>query len=249
MSFAAYPSLTGRRAFVTGGATGIGAAIVAALHAQGAVVAFVDRDATAGEALAVGHAGTRFQALDVTAPGGLEAAVEAQARAMGGLDILVNNVADDTRHAAADTDAAQWRATLAVNLDPAFLAARAAYPFLKSSGGGAIINLSSINALTGPANLAAYAAAKGAINALTKSLAREWGPDRIRVNAVSPGWVVTERQLKLWLTPEAEAEWMRGVALPDRIEPEDVARLVLFLASDDSRRITGQNLIVDGGRT
>jgi NAD(P)-dependent dehydrogenase (short-subunit alcohol dehydrogenase family) len=249
MSFAAYPSLTGRRAFVTGGATGIGAAIVAAFHAQGAVVAFVDRDATAGEALAVGHAGTRFQALDVTAPGALEAAVEARAQAMGGLDILVNNVADDTRHAAAETGAAQWRATLAVNLDPAFLAARAAYPFLKSSGVGAIINLSSINALTGPANLAAYAAAKGAINALTKSLAREWGPDRIRVNAVSPGWVVTERQLKLWLTPEAEVEWMRGVALPDRIEPDDVARLVLFLASDDSRRITGQNLIVDGGRT
>lgn len=249
MSFAAYPSLTGRRAFVTGGATGIGAAIVAAFHAQGAVVAFVDRDETAGEALAVGHAGTRFQALDVTTPGALEAAVEAQAQAMGGLDILVNNVADDTRHAAAETGAAQWRATLAVNLDPAFLAARAAYPFLKSSGVGAIINLSSINALTGPANLAAYAAAKGAINALTKSLAREWGPDRIRVNAVSPGWVITERQLKLWLTPEAEAEWMRGVALPDRIEPDDVARLVLFLASDDSRRITGQNLIVDGGRT
>jgi NAD(P)-dependent dehydrogenase (short-subunit alcohol dehydrogenase family) len=120
---------------------------------------------------------------------------------------------------------------------------------MKAAGGGVIINVSSINALLGPAELSGYAAAKGAINALSKSLAREWGADGIRVNALSPGWVVTKRQLELWLTPEAEAEWMKQVALQERIEPEDIARLALFLASDDSRMITGQNLVIDGGRT
>jgi NAD(P)-dependent dehydrogenase (short-subunit alcohol dehydrogenase family) len=111
------------------------------------------------------------------------------------------------------------------------------------------VNVSSINALWGPAELAAYSAAKGAINAMSKSLAREWGADNVRVNALSPGWVVTKRQLELWLTPEAEAEWMKATALQTRIQPEDVARLALFLASDDSAMITGQNVVIDGGHT
>jgi NAD(P)-dependent dehydrogenase (short-subunit alcohol dehydrogenase family) len=163
--------------------------------------------------------------------------------------VLVNNVANDTRHAAAETDAQAWRAHLAVNLDPAFLAARAVQPGMKAAGGGVILNLSSINALLGPAGMPAYVAAKGAVNALTKALAREWGPDNIRVNAISPGWVVTERQLALWLTPEAEAAWMEQVALKARIQPSDIADLALFLASDQARRITGQNHVIDGGRT
>jgi NAD(P)-dependent dehydrogenase (short-subunit alcohol dehydrogenase family) len=117
-----------------------------------------------------------------------------------------------------------------------------------ADGGGSIINLASINALLGPADLSAYTAAKAAVIGLSKSLAREWGGDRIRVNAVSPGWVVTDRQLQLWLTPGAEAAWMEQTALKQRITPQDVARLVLFLAADDSALITGQNLIIDGGR-
>ncbi len=242
---ATYPSLAGRRVFVTGGASGIGAALVEAFHGQGAKVAFIDRDQAAGEGLAGRLAGTWFQACDVTDVGKLAAAIAAA----GAVDILVNNVADDTRHAAAETGAAAWRASLAVNLDPTFLAASAVRAGMKTAGGGVILNLSSINALLGPGGMPAYVAAKGAVNALTKALAREWGPDNIRVNAISPGWVVTERQLAQWLTPEAEAAWMEQVALKRRILPADVAALALFLASDEARAITGQNLVIDGGRT
>jgi NAD(P)-dependent dehydrogenase (short-subunit alcohol dehydrogenase family) len=247
--FAVYPSLAGKVVFVTGGASGIGAALVEAFHGQQARVAFIDRAQAQGEALAARLAGSWFQACDVTDPPALEAAVAAAAAALGPIGVLVNNVADDTRHTAEATDAAAWRAALAVNLDPAFLAARAVHPGMKAAAGGVILNLGSINALLGPAGMAAYVAAKGAVNALTKALAREWGPDGVRVNAISPGWVVTERQLALWLTPEAEASWMEQVALKRRILPGDVARLALFLASDDAGAITGQNLVVDGGRT
>ena len=246
---ASYPSLDGRAVFVTGGASGIGAAIVRAFHGQGAKVGFVDLDETQGAALAAKLPGAWFRPCDVTDGAALQGLVREAAAALGGLDVLVNNVADDTRAAAAETSAEAWRAGLAVNLDPAFLAATAAWPLMKQAGGGAILNLSSINALLGPAQLAAYSAAKGAINALTKSLAREWGPDNIRVNAISPGWVITERQLDLWLTPEAEAAWMEQVALKRRIQPDDIAGLALFLAADDSDMITGQNLVIDGGRT
>lgn len=246
---AAYPSLAGKVIFITGGASGIGAAVVEAFHAQGARPAFVDMADAAGRALAARLPGAWFRRCDVTDAHDLERAVAEAAQDLGPVQVLVNNVGDDTRHRAEETLAESWRAALAVNLDPAFVAARAAYPMMRAAGGGAIINLSSINALLGPAGMAAYVAAKGAINALTKSLAREWGADNVRVNAVSPGWVVTARQLELWLTPEAEAEWMKSVALQRRIMPQDVANLILFLASDDSAMITGQNLVIDGGRT
>ena len=246
---ASYPSLAGKAVFITGAASGIGAALVRAFHGQGAKVAFVDLAQAEGEALAAELPGAWFRPCDVTDGAALQDLVRKAAAEFGGLHVLINNVANDTRAAAADTSAEAWRAGLAVNLDPAFLAAVAAYPLIKTAGGGAILNLSSINALLGPAQLAAYSAAKGAINALTKSLAREWGPDNIRVNAISPGWVVTERQLELWLTPEAEAAWMDQVALKRRIQPEDIASLALFLASDDAAMITGQNLVIDGGRT
>jgi len=246
---ASYPSLQGRAVFVTGGASGIGAAMVRAFHGQGAKVAFVDLAQAQGEALASELPGVWFQPCDVTDGTALQTLVRSAAAALGGLQILVNNVANDTRAEAATTSAEAWRAGLAVNLDPTFLASTTAYPLIKAAGGGAILNLSSINALLGPAQLAAYSAAKGAINALTKSLAREWGPDNIRVNAISPGWVVTDRQLELWLTPEAEAAWMEQVALKRRIQPQDIADLALFLASDDAAMITGQNLVIDGGRT
>lgn len=246
---ATYPSLKDKVVFVTGGASGIGAALVAAFHGQGARVAFIDRATEAGEALAARLAGAWFAPCDVTDAEALKAAIDAAAKALGPITVLVNNVADDTRHAAAETSAEAWRARLAVNLDPTFLAATAVQPGMAAAGGGAILNLSSINALLGPGGMPAYVAAKGAVNALTKALAREWGGDNIRVNAISPGWVVTERQLSLWLTPEAEARWMEEVALKRRILPEDVAGLALFLASDDARAITGQNLVIDGGRT
>lgn len=249
MGFAAYPSLADRVVFVTGGATGIGASFVAQFHAQGCKVAFVDLQAEAGQALAGGLPGSWFRRCDVTDADDLQAAVREAAAALGPITVLINNVANDTRHEAADTTPEAWRRALAVNLDPTFVAATAVYPMMKAAGGGSIINVSSINALWGPAHMPAYVAAKGAINALSKGLAREWGPDRIRVNALSPGWVITERQLELWLTPEAEAEWSRQVALKDRLLPDDIARAALFLASDDARMITGQNIVVDAGRT
>ena len=249
MAFATYPSLNHRVVFITGGASGIGASLARAFHDQGAEVAFVDLQEAAGRALSTELEGVWFRACDVTDDAALQAAIRDAAKALGPIDILINNVADDTRHLAAETSPQAWRRSLAVNLDAAFIAAHAVYPMMRASGGGAIINLSSINALLGPVELAGYVAAKGALNALSKSLAREWGPDKVRVNALSPGWVVTERQLALWLTPQAEVEWMKQVALPERIQPDDIARLALFLASDDSRMITGQNLVIDGGRT
>lgn len=250
MAHASYPSLRDKTAFITGGASGIGATFVQSFHDQGCKVAFVDLDAAAGEALSqtLGP-GAWFRRCDVTDAGALQGAIAEAAAALGPVTVLVNNVANDTREAAAEVTPEAWRKGLAVNLDPAFIAATAVYPMMRDAGGGSIINVSSINALLGPAELPTYSAAKGAINALSKSLARAWGPDRVRVNALSPGWVITPRQLKLWLTPEAEAEWSKLTALKDRILPEDIASAALFLASDDSRMMTGQNMVVDAGRT
>ncbi len=247
--FATYPSLKDKVVFITGGSSGIGACMVEQFHAQGAKVAFIGLHEEAGRPLCERLPGSWFRATDVTDAPALEASLKDAADALGPIGVLVNNVANDTRHDAAETSNEQWRKGLAVNLDPTFICSRTVYPGMKAMGGGAIINISSINALLGPAHMPTYVAAKGAINALTKGLAREWGPDRIRVNVISPGWIITDRQLELWLTPEAEAEWMKLVALPDRIMPEDVARLTLFLAADDSRMITGQNFVIDGGRT
>jgi D-xylose 1-dehydrogenase len=248
MAFASYPSLKDKVVFVTGGASGIGASFVAEFHAQGSKVAFVDISEDEGQALSAKLAGAWFRRCDVTDVEALQAAIRDAAQALGPITVLINNVANDTRHDAADLTPEQWRKGLAVNLDPAMMAAVAVYPMMKQAGGGSVVNVSSINAVWGPARMPAYVAAKGAINALSKGLAREWGVDRIRVNALSPGWVITPRQLELWLSPEAEAEWSRQVALKDRIMPEDIARMALFLAADDSRMITGQNFIVDAGR-
>lgn len=248
--FATYPSLKDRVVFITGGASGIGATFVQAFHAQGAKVAFVDLNQTAGDALmAKLGANAWFRTCDVTDAGALQGAIAAAGQAVGPVTVLINNVANDTRQVTAEMTPETWRKDLAVNLDPVFIASHAVYPMMKAAGGGVIVNVSSINALLGPEKLAGYVAAKGGINSLSKTLAREWGVDKIRVNALSPGWVVTPRQLELWLTPEAEAEWMKLTALKDRILPEDIARLALFLASDDSRMITGQNIVIDGGRT
>jgi prepilin-type processing-associated H-X9-DG protein len=249
MGQASYPDLNGRTVFVTGGASGIGACFVERFHGQGCNVAFVDLQADAGAALA-GKLGERawFRPCDVTNATALQAAIVDAAEALGPVTVLINNVANDTRHEAAETSVEAWRKGLAVNLDPAFVASTAAYPMMKAAGGGSIVNVSSINALWGPAHMATYVAAKGAINSLSKGLAREWGPDKVRVNALSPGWVITERQLELWLTPEAEAQWREQVALKDRLHPDDIADAALFLASDSARMITGQNLVVDAGR-
>jgi NAD(P)-dependent dehydrogenase (short-subunit alcohol dehydrogenase family) len=249
---ATYPSLHGKRAFITGGATGIGASLVAGFAAQGVRLSFVDLAREAGQALAdkLAQSGesVRFQHLDVTDTTALQSAIAESAAALGGLDILINNVANDQRHQTEGFSAEDWRRNLAVNLDPTFFAAQAARPFMSAAGGGAILNFSSINALLGPSDMPAYVTAKAGILGLTKALAREFGAERIRVNAILPGWVVTERQLHLWLSPEAEAAWAEMCCLKDRILPEDVTRLALFLCADDARMITAQAFQIDAGR-
>jgi NAD(P)-dependent dehydrogenase (short-subunit alcohol dehydrogenase family) len=248
-----YPSLAGRAVYITGGGSGIGAEFVRAFCRQGAHVSFNDINDFAGTALAKDMAGgakpPRFRKLDATDPATLQADIAAAADEFGQLDVLVNNVANDMRHAALEVTPAAWRASMAVNLDAAFFAAQAAMPHLAEQPRSSIINLSSINAILGPANMTAYVAAKAGLLGLTKALAREFGAKGVRVNAILPGWIATERQLETWLTPEAEEEWSRLVCLPGRMAASDVASLALFLAADDSAMITGQHFVVDAGRT
>ena len=251
--FASYPSLRGRNVFITGGATGIGAAMVEAYSAQGARVGHLDLAVDAADALgdqlvAAGFQRPWFRRVDVTDASALKGAIGDFVSDTGGLDVLVNNVANDTRHDPLAMTEEGWRACMAVNLDCAFFASQRAVELMRVSGGGAIINFSSINALLGPSEMPGYVAAKAGLLGLTKAFARHYGPDRIRVNTILPGWVVTQRQLDLWLTEEAEAAWMDQVCLKQRIEPVDAANLALFLAADDSRMITNQHFVIDGGR-
>ena len=244
-----YPSLVNQGIFITGGATGIGAALVRAFAEQNAHVTFVDLQQEAGAAL-VAELDDRvtFHRLDITDTDVLQQGVT-DANERTKLGVLINNAANDMRHAPSDMTPSQWRDCLAINLDAAFFAAQSAAPILAGNGGGSIINFSSINAVLGPSNMPGYVSAKAGLIGMTKALAKDYGADMVRVNAISPGWVVTQRQLATWLTQQEEADWMKQVALPQRLMPEDVASLALFLAADDSSMITGQNFTIDGGRT
>jgi NAD(P)-dependent dehydrogenase (short-subunit alcohol dehydrogenase family) len=248
-----YPSLDGKRVFITGGATGIGAALVKAFCKQGADVGFIDIASDAGITLCEEirtELGVKpwFRSIDVSDVPSLQASIYDFHKDAGGLDVLVNNVANDARHQPLEVTEESWRNCISVNLDSAFFASQSAIPLMQKTGSGAIINFSSINALIGPTEMPGYVSAKAALLGLTKALARNYGPDGIRVNAILPGWVVTERQLEKWLTPEIEAQWMDQTALKSRIQPDDVANLTLFLASNDSRMITNQQFVIDGGR-
>ena len=249
-----YPSLAERCVFITGGATGIGAAMVEAFAMQSARVAVVDVDSASAQALCdkvEGQCGRRpwFQSVDVTDVPALQNAIQVAVSELGPLQALINNAANDNRHSPSEVTAQSWRDCMAINLDAAFFAAQAAADIMQKQGSGSIINFSSINALLGPANMPGYVTAKAGLVGMTKALARDYGDSEIRVNAILPGWVVTDRQLQTWLTPEAEADWMKQVALKQRLEPADVANLALFLAAEDSRMITGQSFTIDGGRT
>lgn len=247
-------SLTGQKVFITGGATGIGAELVRQFASLGAEVAFNDINADAGGQLAediasVGQRKPHFLVCDASQGKLLMQNVDEAAARLGGLTVLVNNVANDLRDTVDSLSPESWEKSLSVNLNPAAFASRAALPHLRKAGGGSIINFSSLNALIGPADLIAYTTAKAGIIGLTKSLARAMGEDRIRVNAIIPGWVVTEKQKRLWLTPQAEADWKAQCALKDDLLPADIAHLTVFLASPLSRMITGQGFVIDAGRT
>ena len=246
---ARYPSLQGQGVFITGGATGIGAALVRAFNEQGARVTFADINAQAGSALEAELGGAaQFVLFDLTDTLALQRAIT-DADNRSSLSVLINNAANDMRHSPDETSPEQWRECMAINLDAAFFAAQACAPLMAGHGGGSIINFSSINALLGPSNMPGYVTAKAGLIGMTKALAKDYGERLVRVNAILPGWVVTERQLQTWLTPEEESSWMEQVALPKRLLPENVARLALFLAASDSGMITGQSFTIDGGRT
>ena len=243
---AVYPSLAGKRVVITGGATGIGAGLVEGFAAQGAQVTFLDVDTVAGEALAARLETPSFRVCDLTDLDALQSHMAAAMADMGGLDILLNNAANDDRHSIEDVTPAYWDERMAVNLRHLFFAAQAAIPAMRAAGGGAIVNFGSISWHLGLPDLILYQTAKAAIEGLTRSLARELGRDNIRVNAIIPGNVQTPRQEK-WYTPEGERAIVAAQCLDGRIQPSDVAALALFLASDDARMCTGHGYFIDAG--
>jgi NAD(P)-dependent dehydrogenase (short-subunit alcohol dehydrogenase family) len=249
---ASYPDLDGRSVFITGGGSGIGAQIVRRFCEQGSRVAFVDIDPASGAELAGALAGEGlteplFIHCDLRDIGALRAAVAQAGAANGPITVLVNNAARDDRHAFDTVTPEYWDERFAVNLKHQFFAAQAAYPMMKAAGGGSVINMGSTSWMVGQGGMAAYTAAKSAVLGLTRSLARDWGPDNIRVNSIAPGWIMTERQMKLWLNPDGERELMTRQCLKRKLVPDDIARVVLFIASDASSAMTNQSYIVDGG--
>ena len=251
MIYASYPSLAHKRVVITGGGTGIGSAIVEAFASQGAQVVFLDiADAASQElanrlgALPYPPAFRHCNLMDLDELAATFAAIE---EGIGPIDILINNAANDDRHQVADVTPAYWDERMAVNLRHQFFCAQAVAPAMQKAGGGVIRNLGSISWHLAQANLALYMTAKAGIEGLTRGLARDLGPQRIRVNCIIPGAVRTPRQMQLWHTPEAEVQILAGQCLQERVEPEDVAALALFLASDNAAKCTGRNYFVDAG--
>ena len=245
--FASYPSLKGRTVFVSGGGSGIGASIVEHFAAQGAKVGFVDINEPASKEIA-GKTGALFLKCDIRDVKAYQAAIAEAALKLGTITVLVNNAAHDERHKLEDVTPEFWDDRIAVNLRHAYFAIQAVVPGMKQAGGGSIVNFSSVSYHTMTANLSVYQAAKAATIGMTRGLARDLGKYKIRLNSVTPGWIMTQRQIDLWLTPEAEADLMKAQVLKEKVYPADIARMVLFLASDDSRLISAQNFVVDGGR-
>lgn len=250
--FASYPSLRNRAVLITGGATGIGESLVSHFARQGSRVAFLDIQDEPGQKLveSLGREGCpkpHFLHCDLADISALQTAVKRVLNTLGTVDVLVNNAANDQRHTIEDVTPEFWDNSIALNLRPHFFMAQAILPAMRAAGRGSIINMSSICWMIPSTGVPVYGTAKAAIVGLTRTLAHELGPAGIRVNAVLPGAIVTEKQKLLVYTPEYKAEIMANQALKRDILPDDVARLVLFLAADDSRAITNQSYIVDGG--
>jgi D-xylose 1-dehydrogenase len=249
---AIYPDLAGKSVIVTGGGSGIGAAIVRAFVRQQAKVGFIDiaREPSLALAAELGGeaAGVRFVEADIRDVSALQAAIAAIADAQGAADVLINNAGHDERHATYDVTPEMFDERIAVNLRHAFFAAQAVLPGMQSKGSGAIVNFSSISWMTGMGGMAVYTASKSAMLGLTRSLARDFGVHNIRVNSIAPGWVRTERQLTKWLTPESDQRRLETQCLKRWIEPEDIARFCVFLASDEASACTAQHYVVDAGR-
>jgi D-xylose 1-dehydrogenase len=250
--FALYPSLRGRVVVVTGGASGIGEAIVEAFACQQARIAFIDIRREAGEVLlkritAFGCPPPSFFHCDLTDIGALQNTVSAILETLGGVDVLVNNAGNDTRHSVEEVTSDSWDSSIAVNLKHQFFMSQGIIPAMRKAGRGSIINMSSIGWAIPSTKIPVYVTAKAAIVGMTRTLAHELGGDNIRVNCVMPGAILTERQKQLWFTEEYKAEILAAQALKRMILPDEVARLVLFLAADDSSAITSQSYVIDGG--
>lgn len=249
---AIYPSLKGRSIFITGGGSGIGESLVEHFCKQGARVCFADISEASSRSLverlkAEGIALPHYVPCDLRDIEALRMAVAEARERHGPVTVLVNNAGNDDRHRTEDVSVAYWDDRMQVNLRHQFFAAQAVRPYMQDAGGGSIINFGSITWLVGDPDYPAYVTAKAAVGGLTRALARELGPEKIRVNCVLPGWVMTERQVKLWLNEAGERQIDDRQCLKDRLYPSDIARMVLFLAADDSRMCTSQNFIVDGG--
>ena len=248
---AIYPDLKGQVVLVTGGGCGIGEAIVRRFAAQQAKVAFIDIAIEPSRALVreLAESGTpvHFEPCDLTDIPALQRSVAAIRKLLGPIGVLVNNAAHDERHPTEEVTEAVWDGCIAVNLKHQFFCAQAVIPDMKAAGRGAIVNLGSISWIIGQGGMAAYTASKSAVLGLTRSLARDFGPHGIRVNAVAPGWIMTKRQLEKWVTPETEGQIYERQCLKRRLEPEEVAKFVVFLASEEASACTNQHYIVDGG--
>jgi NAD(P)-dependent dehydrogenase (short-subunit alcohol dehydrogenase family) len=250
--FARYPSLAGRAVFVSGGATGIGAALVEHFAAQGARVGFVDLLDDEAMKLAEhseksGYPKPAYRHCDLLDIAALRRAIAELAGEVGPFTILLNSAANDQRHTIEEVTPEFWDNRLAINLRHQFFAAQAIAPMMIAAGGGSIVNIGSASWHLGQGGMPAYVAAKAGVEGLTRGLARDLGAHKIRVNCIIPGWIMTERQLTLWLTPEAERGLMEKQCLKEKVYPADIARMALWLAADDSRLCSAQNFVVDGG--
>jgi D-xylose 1-dehydrogenase len=243
-----YGSLNGRAVLVTGGATGIGECVARAFHAQGAKVAILDHDSEAGRRLPreLGER-VRFEHCDVRDIQALQAAVQRASEAIGPIGVLVNNAGRDDRHTIDQVTPEYWRERFATNIDHQFFATQAVLPDMKKLAGGSIINMGSTSYLASDDAFAAYKTAKSAVVGLTKALARELGVHGIRVNCILPGWIMTQRQVDLWLTPDGEKELLRRQCIKRKLVPQDIANFALFLGADDSSAMSSQSYLVDGG--
>ncbi|MCH1920703.1 SDR family oxidoreductase [Shewanella sp. A3A] len=247
-----YPCLKDKSVFITGGGAGIGAVLVERFCQQGAQVTFVDIDDASSVALCDRLAKQydrkpRFIHCDIRDVAALQAAIAQTQATQGDISVLINNAADDTRHEVADVSVEYWDDRMAINLRPCFFTAQAVEPQMRRRGGGSIINLGSISWHIKQACMPAYTTAKAGLEGLTRTLAKQFGKHHIRVNTLIPGWVITERQLSHWLTPEMLQEIQDNQCLKDSLTPDDIANAALFLASDESAMLTAQTLIVDGG--
>lgn len=248
--YANFPDLKDTSVFITGGGSGIGASLTDGFLSQGAKVAFVQRSDASGfcDEMEAKH-GRRpfFLPCDITDVTALKSAIDDASSAHGDITVLVNNAANDQRHATEEVDEAFWDWSQAINLKAYFFACQHVIAGMRKAGAGSIINFTSISYMMGNAGYPAYTTANSGINGMTRSLAREFGPERIRVNAVAPGWILTQKQKDMWVTPEGLAAHIERQCLKEELEPNDLIDPVLFLASKASKAMTGQSLVVDGG--